>query len=173
MYLNIMGPENSTQLIHDKIITDNNFIGFATDLIQSSVSKIYIVFYYVNIHTTYKSCEIRTFLDVLIQKQKQGLEIKIMLNHPSQKNILYNGLKNSFNYLRENNVPVKRTSQERTTHAKLILCDDSKFIIGSHNFSLTSLHKNREISIFVNNENLCKQLQVYFLENYHSSLNDW
>jgi phosphatidylserine/phosphatidylglycerophosphate/cardiolipin synthase-like enzyme len=168
-----MTESDSTQVSHDKIITDNNFIGLVTELIRNSVHKIYIIFYYVSIHTSWKSCEIRTFLDVLIEKQKKGIEIKVLMNHSAQKNILYTGLKNSFDYLQKNNVPVKHTPQGRTTHAKLILCDGNKFVIGSHNFSLTSLHRNREISIYVENKNLCEQLESYFLEHYHNAINIW
>jgi len=173
MYYYIMTESTTTQMRHDEIITDNNFIGFATELVINSVAKIYMILYYVSIHQTWKSCEIRNFLDVLIDKQKKGVEIKILMNHSGQKNILYTGLKNSFDYLQKNNVPVKHTPQGRTTHAKLILSDGNKFIIGSHNFSMTSLHRNRELSIYVENKSLCTQLENYFLENYYPALNIW
>ncbi len=54
-------------------------------------------------------------------------------------------------------------------HAKMILIDDNKLFLGSENFSLTSLQRNRELGLVTTDKSLITKLQSIFDDDYQTA----
>lgn len=157
----------------DKIITDDNFIGFVTEMVEASVTQFAMTVYYMNPRFTRKNNDVKLFCEALVHAVKRKVDVKILFNTPAPRSILTRGQKAAFSFLQANGVPVKHSDSRRTTHAKFLLSDGKNIVIGSHNFSQASLHRNREVSISLANEDLYSQLLCYFLDSYHKAEEKW
>lgn len=54
-------------------------------------------------------------------------------------------------------------------HAKMILVDDSKVFLGSENFSVTSLQRNRELGIITGDKAMVAKLNSTFSDDFHNA----
>ena len=86
-----------------------------------------------------------TITNALIKAAKRGVHVRVTMTYST-------GEKPAFNNLVSNGVSLRTYSGSSKTmyvHAKMILADDNYAIVGSQNFSWTSLEKNRELGIFI------------------------
>lgn len=157
----------------DKIITDDNFIGFVREMVEASQTKFAMTVYYMNPRFTRKNNDVKLFCEALVAAVKRKVDVKILFNTPAPGSILTRGQKAAYSFLQSNGVPVKHSDSKRTTHAKFLLSDGINIVIGSHNFSQASLHRNREVSISLANSDLYNQLECYFLEEYYKGDEKW
>lgn len=154
-----------------KLLIEHDFIKELYNILQRATVKIYSTIYYARIHKTHKNDDTRKIIQALADAKNRGVEIKILINNPSQKNKLNTSIQYFIYQLQESKIDVKQTPQGRITHAKTWIIDNDKVIIGSHNLTLRSLRISREISILVIDEKINKQLTEYFLKYYHNTKN--
>lgn len=100
-----------------------------------------------------------SILNILLEKQKSWVEIKMIL--PDLKKVPSN--ENEIELLKKNNINLKMVDKPEI-HAKSILIDEKYLYIWSINFSSYSMDKNREIWILIKNKDLIKQ----FLDIFNS-----
>ena len=61
---------------------------------------------------------------------------------------------------------VKVMAGNRTLHEKLILIDDAVVIFGSHNLAWTSISKNFELSVCIEDPDLNRQAEALFWQRW-------
>ncbi len=82
----------------------------------------------------------------LIEAKERGVEVRVILekrdsgitNEETVKRLQQNGIDARF-----------ATREYKLTHAKIIIIDKKKLIIGSHNLTDAALEKNREASVII------------------------
>jgi phosphatidylserine/phosphatidylglycerophosphate/cardiolipin synthase-like enzyme len=106
-----------------------------------------------------------TITDALIAAAKRGVEVRVTMTYST-------GEKSVFNNLVQNRVQLKTyasSSKKLYIHAKMILADNDYAIVGSQNFSWTSLEKNRELGIFITDPNSISVLEKTFQEDFDAA----
>jgi phosphatidylserine/phosphatidylglycerophosphate/cardiolipin synthase-like enzyme len=135
-------------------------------MLDSAYSSIYIQQLYI-----YKTWGESTspFLEKLVNKSKDGIEVKVILNF----NPLFNSTNEKINqtklFLEKNGIEVKfiysNWSYFTNIHNKGIIVDNRTVLISSINWNENSVTKNREAGLIIENENISKfYSEVFFYD---------
>ena len=151
------------------ILFENDYLPVLKHIINKATRSIYMSIYVAKIFKNRKQDDIKLLFDDLIIAAKNNIDVKILFNSILNNSLVSRANKNTFFYLKNTNIQLKYTPDSRTTHCKIIIIDDNISILGSHNLSNTSLHKNREVSILIKDELTNKILKEYFLKNFREA----
>lgn len=147
------------------IVTDSRYYPNAREAIASAKESVHIAMFSANYQTSpdYSDSSVNRLLGEVINAQNKGLEVKVVMDDWPEGN------EKAARYLHRNNVDVRVYSGEGTLHAKLIIIDGAKVIVGSSNWSYHSLEKNHEANLLMNNRRLGEEFEEYFSSLYLSS----
>jgi len=103
--------------------------------------------------------EINVLVEDLISAHKRGLKVRVILDQTE-------GFTDSANdaaaqYLRENGVEVLRDDLATQTHAKLVVIDDDKVVVGSTNWTQPAAEEGNEASVLITSREVNKVYQDY------------
>ncbi|AXA37224.1 MAG: phospholipase D-like domain-containing protein [Candidatus Sumerlaea chitinivorans] len=103
--------------------------------------------------------EVNVLVEDLISAHKRGLKVRVVLDQTE-------GFTDSANdaaaqYLRENGVEVLREDLATQTHAKLVVIDDDKVVVGSTNWTQPALEDGNEASVLITSREVNKVYQDY------------
>ena len=108
--------------------------------------------------------ELNPFLEKLIEKKKEGVEIKVLMNYnPSYKST--NRMNEETKRFLERNGIEARFSK-LNIHNKGLIVDD-KVLISSINWGENSVRNNREIGIIIENENISNYFKKIFYYDWN------
>jgi len=136
------------------------------DMIDSAEESIYIEQLYI--YKDWKN-QISPFVERLVNKSLQGVDIKIILNY----NPFYEATNDKCNltqqFFEENNVEVKfvytNWSYFTNVHNKGMIVDNKSVLIASINWNENSVTRNREAGIIIENEEVAGYYaQVFFYD---------
>jgi phosphatidylserine/phosphatidylglycerophosphate/cardiolipin synthase-like enzyme len=117
--------------------------------------------------------EINPFVEHLVNKSKQGVDVKIILNYNPDYEDTNNKCNITKQYLQENGIAVKfiytNWSYFTNVHNKGMIVDNKTVLISSINWNKNSVTANREAGIIIKNESIAKYYATVFL--YDWSLN--
>ena len=140
------------------------------DMIDSANNSIYIEQLYI-----YKDWNnrISPFVERLVNKSKQGVEIKVILNY----NPYYDSTNEKNNatkeYLEERGIEVKyifsNWSYFTNIHNKGMIVDNKSVLISSVNWNENSVIYNREAGIIIENEDVAKYYADVFFYDWNLS----
>ena len=152
---------------------DNEFLPFLKNQISVSHKRIYAIIYFAIMFQTRKNDDVSEIVSALIQAKKRGLDVRILMN-----SIIKRGLTSKHNFdvakkLYDNNITVSMSDFNRTTHAKVWIFDDDGIIIGSHNLTKSSFHKNREVSIYFIDFEANKKISSYIEQEINKFGTKW
>jgi len=112
----------------------------------------------------------KDFIDILISKAKEGVDIKIVARQidKNDRENRYTDIKEIYRIFKEKNANIEirnyhyqKIGLESSTHAKLIVCDYKYAYIGSGEFRGPSFEKNLEMGLVVEGE-IAKQIGIIF-----------
>ncbi len=136
-----------------QLIIDEQFLPLATELCQKATRNIFISTYKAQLSPKPRGLRLRSFFDLLITKARLGLDVRLYLNKIGDNWWVPRSNFVTANTLRKTKVQVRTPQSGRNCHAKIILIDNIVGIIGSHNLSITSCHRNFEVSCGVTDLN--------------------
>jgi cardiolipin synthase A/B len=95
--------------------------------------------------------------NALIRAAERGIVVRVVMTYSPD-------WKTAFGELVAHGVVVKTYPAHAALyiHAKMIVADNARAFVGSENFSLTSLDKNRELGIIIINTNIIQSLESTF-----------
>lgn len=140
------------------------------DMINSAKDNIYIQQLYI-----YKDWEdrINPFVDLLINKSKQGIKIKVILNYNPNYDSTNEKNNQTKQYLENNSIEVKfiytNWSYFSNVHNKGIIVDNKSVLISSINWNENSVTRNREVGIIVENYDVVKFYTDVFFYDWNLS----
>ncbi len=100
-------------------------------------------------------------IGALASAARRGIQVQILTSGPEP------GKK--WDYLRKAGVKISFDKRPRI-HAKVLLVDQQKALLGSINFTQPSLDKNRELAVLVTSPQVVKQLLGCFTQDWQTSL---
>ncbi len=95
--------------------------------------------------------------------EARGVSVRIVMtystpNKPIFKDLIANNIK----------IHTFSGSKKLYIHAKAIIADESEAFVGSENFSFTSLNKNRELGIFIKDQDIISSLENTFTTDWQN-----
>lgn len=116
---------------------------------------------------------VRRLLDILAERAKAGVHVRVVLDHGVPAGRLKEGdeppSENGARYLKAAGVDVRWDEDKRTTHSKSITVDGRWCVVGSTNWSASALTRNREQSVLLDSPELAKELTTRFESLWHAS----
>lgn len=144
------------------ILHDNQFISQALALIDTAKSSVDISTFKAEVTSKPRGKRLLAFFEKLYEKKSQGIRVRFLINAHDDHRITPKTNLSAVNNLKNHKIEVRTLYHNRCCHAKIILVDTDKAIIGSHNLSVKSCHNNFEVSYLVFDPvNIC-YLQAIF-----------
>jgi len=151
------------------LIIDNQFLWTAEKIIDEAKERIDISTFKAEITTKRRGEELYSFFQKIIEKAKSGIKIRVLLNwHDDKRSVAKTNLY-VMRELKDANIEIRYLKNNRCCHAKIILIDKLKAIIGSHNLSVRSTQSNFEISYLLLDTTQIKQLSDVFERSFYDA----
>ncbi len=146
---NIYDGETSSRIIP---ITNREYFPTAKRIIQQADKSISISMFVVK-----KGEKVNSLIEELKKTADRGVKIKILLENSIEDNrSIITSLKNM------ENIEIKFDSPQKTTHNKIIIIDGNIILIGSTNWTESSLSYANEANVIINDRAIAQYFQQYF-----------
>jgi phosphatidylserine/phosphatidylglycerophosphate/cardiolipin synthase-like enzyme len=133
-------------------IVDREYLPAAQKLIEQADKSICLSMFVVK-----REEMVNLLIKELEKSAQRGVEIKILLDD----NIAHN--QRTVNYLKGiNNIEIKLDSPRKTTHNKMLIVDGETVLIGSTNWTDSSLGSADEANVIISNKEIADYLQEFF-----------
>ncbi|HHF53109.1 MAG TPA: hypothetical protein ENL43_01940 [candidate division WOR-3 bacterium] len=158
----LLKPSQNNEYV--KAVLSAQYTNEALKLINSAEKSIKIVMFEAAYYSKYPDSPSNLILKTLKKKAEEGVDVRLILEGGER----YLGgrfqkeLKEVINFFSDSKVKVKTDRKGINTHAKFILVDDKKLLIGSTNWTYYGLTKNNESNVLVISEHLGRQFAHYF-----------
>jgi len=145
-------------------ISNRKYFPAVLKAIQESQKSIKASLYYISYFKSNKG-KVNVLLNALFDASKRGVKVEVILDRSidfsgagdmSKKNI------RSFSYLKRNGIKVFYDDMETLSHSKYLIIDEKVVIVGSFNWSESSLIKNREASVLIRSTEIAKKYLKLF-----------
>jgi len=151
------------------LILDNQFLGIANALIQEAKDEICIATFKLEINDRPRGRRLTEFFDKLIERIKQGIKVRVLFNWHEDRRSVAKTNEYACRTLKNAGADVRYLQANRCCHAKIILIDKQKAVIGSHNLSVRSVDNNFEISYLVPDPESINQLSSIFDKSFYDA----
>ena len=118
------------------LLYDNEFLPQAIALIESAKSNIRIATFKAEISLKPQGYKLKRFFDILAEKKSQGIEVNFLINKNDNKRGTPRSNIPAIQFFKAHKINIRVLRDNRCAHAKIILVDQERAIIGSHNLSL-------------------------------------
>ncbi len=142
-------------------VLSKDYFPRALSLISHAKKNIAVILYMAHFMPQYYSSKPNRLLRALIEARRKGLNVRVIFEKSDHDKNLNEINRSAFEYLLENKVAVKYDTPKVITHAKLLLCDDS-VLLGSTNWAISSLGKNKEADILIRDKECVEEYRKYF-----------
>ncbi|MDJ0765306.1 MAG: phospholipase D-like domain-containing protein [Myxococcota bacterium] len=148
------------------LLFDEAYAPFVKQLIQNATQSIKIIMFYMKYDKAGKDTPSDQLVKELVVAKKRGVEIQVILDRDREGDVYRSRLinHNAFKALQQAGIDVVFDEFNRVNHTKLVVVDDRHVVIGSHNWTLGSLKKYDETSLYVASKPLAKT----YLDNFKS-----
>ena len=144
------------------LVIDNQFIHQAIALVNQAVKEILISTFKIERTDKPRGRKIAELFDALVKKKESGVNVKLLFNwHDDKKSVARTNL-SAGQFLKNHGIEVRHLRNNRCCHAKSIIVDKEKAIIGSHNLSVRSLTANFEVSYLITDKAEAENLTSVF-----------
>ncbi|MCX5781897.1 MAG: phospholipase D-like domain-containing protein [Elusimicrobia bacterium] len=142
-------------------VFDKNYFDYALELISNSKKNVGVILYMANFMPKYYSSKPNRLLRALCDAKRRGVSVRVILEKSGHDEKLNEMNAGTFKYLSGNNIEIKFVPSDIITHAKLLICD-KKVILGSTNWVISGLGKNREANVLIRNDESADIFWKYF-----------
>jgi len=151
-------------------IVDNEFLTIAPFVIDQAKKNLYISTYRLQIHTKSKARNFLNLYKALIDALGRGVRVHILAQYSEKLGLSPHSNELSMAILKDKGAAVRFLKRGRISHAKMIICDDDYLIVGSHNWSLSSLTRNFEFSILSNEPATIREAKEHYFANWEAGI---
>lgn len=143
-------------------LIDNEFLPQAKALVESAERSIDITTFKAEITTKPRGLALLHFFKAILLKAKEGVRVRFLINWNQDRKSCPKTNLYVITELRKAGIKVRHLKNNRCCHAKAIIVDQTKAIIGSHNLSVKSCHNNFEISYIAADPEFVTRLSSVF-----------
>ena len=131
------------------LLVDNEFLAQAIAFITTAQRRIDVATFKAEMTSKPRGRRLHTFFDELFKKREAGLQVNFLLNWNDDRRAVPACNRFTILELQRHKINVRILRNNRCCHAKIIIVDQSKAIIGSHNLSIKACHNNFETSYII------------------------
>jgi phosphatidylserine/phosphatidylglycerophosphate/cardiolipin synthase-like enzyme len=131
------------------ILLDEEFLPQAYALIISAKERIDIATFKAEITPKPRGLRLKQFFNLLYERKSQGIQVNFLINWNDTRRSVPLANITAIRELKQHGINVKILHGNRCCHAKILLVDRNRAIIGSHNLSVRSCHNNFEVSYLI------------------------
>ncbi len=141
------------------ILTPDNYIDVVLPFIQSAKSRIY--FQNQSFNTKTVGDNYRRLLDALLEKQKGGLDVRIIFRSfgSEDRDVITNAKDYGFD--------TSKIRKQKNCHTKGIIIDSEAVLMGSHNWTTAGTGFNRDASLIFYDAEIAKFYEEIFLYDWN------
>jgi sugar-specific transcriptional regulator TrmB len=147
------------------LLSPDNYAKQVKAVIKSAKKTLYFQNQYINVGKD-PNREFTDLLDALLEKIKEGLDVKIILrklpNADAQQEALQYYAEQNHGF---SNIRIKFQSG---SHTKGIVVDSKVVVVGSHNWSRQGVSENRDASLIFYNPEIAKYYEKVFLYDWEN-----
>jgi phosphatidylserine/phosphatidylglycerophosphate/cardiolipin synthase-like enzyme len=143
-------------------IRDEEFLPAAKGLISKASKSIYISTFKAEITSKRRGEKLKELFDLLISKAGDGVDVRLLTNRKDNRGHVPDSNAFALRFLKTTKLKVRHLPNDRLVHAKILIVDRVKAIVGSHNLSVKSCHNNFELSCFLADVVPVTYLACYF-----------
>ena len=144
------------------LVIDNQYLSIACALVAQAKKEICISTFKLEITDKPRGKSLNSFFDSLMQKSINGVKIRILFNwHDNQRSVAKTNLPAAL-FLKNAGIAVRYLQNNRCCHAKLLMVDKEKLLLGSHNLSIRSTQNNFELSYLIPDTETVHQAAAVF-----------
>jgi phosphatidylserine/phosphatidylglycerophosphate/cardiolipin synthase-like enzyme len=163
------GTVPATVTVED--LSGDKYFPAVKEALQNAEKSIYMAMYFVGFNPNDKGSHIYELVKELVDAYKRGVKVKVTLDQGidfsagerrQARWVIEQRNASLFIYLKEQGIEVYYDSLSTITHAKAIVIDEETVIVGSANWSESSLQKNWETSCLIKSKELAQQFLKYF-----------
>jgi len=148
------------------LVVDNQFLGLAQNLIEQAKKEICLATFKLEINEKPRGRTLKKFFITLVERIKSGVKVKVLFNwHDDRRSVAKTNYYAS-HHLRNAGADVRFLKNNRCCHAKVILVDKEKALLGSHNLSIRSCENNFELSYLIPDPETVNQLSDVFEHSF-------
>ena len=144
-------------------INDSLYFYTAIGLIQAAQKEILICNFKMESPIGKKKQKLIALYNALGRKAGAGVSIKILLHGLSGKNTIAQANKTTAAFLKLKSIKIRSFPEWRTIHAKILIQDEKKMLLGSHTWTARSLSYNLETSLLIKNSPVINKVSRFFL----------
>jgi phosphatidylserine/phosphatidylglycerophosphate/cardiolipin synthase-like enzyme len=150
-----------------KILINENYFEKLLDELTNAKQNINISMFYFSFHKEKDSITSK-ILAILASKVKNKVKVQVILDRDRPTDIYssFKANKKRFDELKKLGINVKFDKKEVASHAKLIIIDNEKVFIGSHNWTYGSYKKHEETSVLIESKKLAHEYNRIFATRF-------
>jgi len=148
-------------------VMNRDYFPVVKNLIYNSQKYIYLYMYGLKFNPKNKKDPITILLNGMVAAKNRGVDVKVVVEK-SDYNTKLNELNNEVaDFLRNNKIEVRYDPENKTSHAKLLIVDDT-VVIGSTNWAYGAMMLNNEANILLKVNSATKFFKEYFFNLWGS-----
>jgi phosphatidylserine/phosphatidylglycerophosphate/cardiolipin synthase-like enzyme len=144
------------------LIVDSQYVPQAIALVKSARKEICISSFKLEISEKPRGRDLCEFFDEIKEKIKQGVKVKILFNWHDDRRSVPKTNEGAAHNLKNCGADVRYLKNNRCCHAKLLMIDREKILLGSHNLSVRSTQANFELSYLIPDPETVQQVSAVF-----------
>lgn len=150
-------------------INDSLYFYTAIGLIQSAQKEVLICNFKMESPIGKKKKKLIALYNALEKKAATGVSIKILLHGLAGKNTIAQANRTTADFLEKKSIEIRSLPEWRTIHAKILIQDEKKMLLGSHNWTARSLSYNLETSLLIKNSPVVEKVVCFFLKAWETA----
>ena len=156
--------ESQSEFSYERVIpvTDREFHDLVLPELESARESIDLVSYAAKYYLDYPSSKTNDLIEALSNAKDRGVRVRIYADD-SQSD------KATIELLKSEGLNVKLDSSNQTTHAKLLIIDSNRVLVGSTNWTFTGVEKSHEANVLIYSKELADRFTEYFEELWNSN----
>ena len=145
-----------------KLVTDGDYFQTAMKMIQEAKSSIHIIMFEMGYYDNRTSTPSNLLIKELMAAGKRGVKVEVILDVREKEDRSTQRNRRTGKMLSDGGVEVTYDSLSKTTHAKVLIADGQKSLLGSTNWTYPSLSSNHEACVLIRSREVAKELTEYF-----------
>ena len=145
-----------------QVVLDDQYFEVAKKMIQEAKQSVRVMMFEMGYYDEYPMALSNLLIGELIKAGKRGVKVEVILGVKEGEDRTTARNRQTGKILSEGGVEVIYDSPSKTTHAKLMIVDGKRSLLGSTNWTYYALTSNNEASILVRSKEVAKAFVDYF-----------
>jgi len=145
-----------------QLVIDAQYFQVARKMIQEAKVSIQVMMFEMGYYEKYSNTPSNLLIKELIEAKKRGVKVEVILEVKEGKDRTSERNRQTGKILSDKGVEVIYDPLFKTMHAKLMVVDGEKILLGSTNWTYYALTNNNEVSVLIRSKQVAKALVDYF-----------